>query len=136
MPAVEIIEAARAPLDGVDGVLMVVAAEDQLRTEVGEGVEGLLGVGEPVAARELAPYGVVVDHHDAGGVGGGVLEGLPHAHHVSVFDLPYNPEVPEAAGDRTPRYAVGRVHAGDDQPRYLQRGTEIVARCASCTWST
>ena len=39
-----------APLDGVDGVLVVVAAEDQLRAEVGEGVEGLLRIGEAVAA--------------------------------------------------------------------------------------
>src|SRR5215212_300304 len=40
-----------APLDSVDGVLVVVSAEDQLGTEVGEGVEeGLLRIGEAVAA--------------------------------------------------------------------------------------
>ena len=39
-----------APLDGVDGVLVVVPAENQLGTEVGEGVEGLLRIGEAVAA--------------------------------------------------------------------------------------
>ena len=38
-----------APLDGVDGVLVVVPAENQLGTEVGEGVEGLLRIGEAVA---------------------------------------------------------------------------------------
>jgi hypothetical protein len=39
-----------APLDGVDGILVIVPAEDQLSTEVGEGVEGLLGISEAVAA--------------------------------------------------------------------------------------
>ena len=39
-----------SPLDSVDGVLVVVPAEDQLSTEVGEGVEVLLGIGEAVAA--------------------------------------------------------------------------------------
>src|SRR5919107_3190008 len=38
-----------APLDSVDGVLVVVPAEDQLSTEVGEGVEGSLRIGEAVA---------------------------------------------------------------------------------------
>jgi hypothetical protein len=38
-----------APLDSVGGVLVVVPAEDQLSTEVGEGVEGLLRIGEAVA---------------------------------------------------------------------------------------
>src|SRR5919107_1511051 len=39
-----------SPLDSVDGVLVVVSAEDQLGTEVGESVEGLLRVGKAVAA--------------------------------------------------------------------------------------
>ena len=39
-----------APLDRVDGVLVIVPAEDQLGTEVGEGVESLLRIGEAVAA--------------------------------------------------------------------------------------
>jgi hypothetical protein len=39
-----------APLDSVDGVQVVVPAEDQLGTEVGESVEGLLCIGEAVAA--------------------------------------------------------------------------------------
>ena len=38
-----------APLDSVDGVLVVVPGEDQLSTEVGEGVEGSLRIGEAVA---------------------------------------------------------------------------------------
>ena len=39
-----------APLDSMDGVQVVVPAEDQLGTEVGEGVEGLFRIGETVAA--------------------------------------------------------------------------------------
>ena len=39
-----------APLYSVDGVLVIVSAEDQLGTEVGEGVESLLRIGEAVAA--------------------------------------------------------------------------------------
>ena len=39
-----------APLDSVDGVLVVVPAEDQLSAQVREGVEGLLRVGKAVAA--------------------------------------------------------------------------------------
>ena len=38
------------PLDGVDGVLVIVPAQDQLGTEIGEDVEGLLRIGEAVAA--------------------------------------------------------------------------------------
>src|SRR5215208_5542095 len=67
-------EAVRAALDGVYGVQVVVAAEDQPRAEVGEGGEGLLRVGEAVAAGGLAPYGGVVKQHDAGRGGVGVLE--------------------------------------------------------------
>src|SRR5918997_273149 len=119
-------EAVHALLDGVYGVLVVVAAEDQLRAEVGEGVEGLLRVGQAVAAGELAPYGVVVDHHDAGRVGGGVVEGFPETQHVGVLDVPYNPQVPEAARDRTPRDAVGRVDAGDDRAGDLQGGAQLL----------
>ena len=58
-------------------------------------------------------------------VGGGVLEDLPHTHHVGVSDLAYNAEVPQAAGDRTPRDAVGRVYTRDDHPGYLQRRTQV-----------
>ena len=54
-----------------------------------------------------------------------MLEDLPYTHHVSVFDLAYNTEVPQAAGDRTPRDAVGRVHTRDDHPGYLQRRTQV-----------
>src|SRR5918994_983040 len=79
-----------ALLDGVDGVLVVVPAEDQLRT------------------------------------GGGVLEDLPHTHHVGMPDLSYNAEVPQAAGDGTPCDAVGRVYAGDDCSGYLQRRTQVI----------
>jgi hypothetical protein len=39
-----------ALLDSVNGVLVVMPAEDQLGTEIGEGVEGLLRIGEAVAA--------------------------------------------------------------------------------------
>src|SRR5215207_2890730 len=119
-------QAARPPLDGVDGILVVVPAQDQLSTQVGEGVQGLLRVGEAVAARQLAPYGVVVDHDDAGGVGGGVRERLPHAHYVRVLDLTDNAEVSEAARDRTARDAVGGVHAGDDRARYFERRAQLV----------
>src|SRR4051812_19998696 len=49
-----------------------------------------------------------------------------HAHHVGVFDLADNAEVPEAARDRTARYAVGRVDPGDDRTRYLERWSQIV----------
>src|SRR5215210_7077964 len=66
-----------------------------------------------------------MDHHDAGCVGGGVLENIPDTHHVGVFDLAYNAEVPEAAGDRTTRNAVGRIHGGDDHPRYLERRAQV-----------
>src|SRR5215213_7065928 len=67
----------------------------------------------------------MVHHHDAGRVGGGMLEDLPHTHHVSVFDLAYNAEIPQAAGERTPRDAVGRVYTRDDHPGYLQGRTQV-----------
>src|SRR5215210_1216449 len=68
----------------------------------------------------------MVDHHDACGVRGGVLEDLPHPHHVGVFDLAYNAEVTKAAGDRTPRDAVGRVYTSDDYTGNLQRRTQVI----------
>src|SRR3712207_2645642 len=119
-------EAVDAPLDVVDGLQVVVAAEDKLGTEVGEGVEGLLGVGETVAARELAPYGVVVDHDDAGSVGGGALEGSLHALDIRVLDVPDHTEIPKAPGDRASRDAVGRVEARYDRTRHLQGGAEVI----------
>ena len=79
-----------APLDVVDGLQVVVAAEDQLGAQRCEGVERRLGV-EPVAARELAADGVVVDHDDAGGLQGGVLEGFPDALDIRVPDVPITP---------------------------------------------
>src|SRR5215212_2206871 len=119
-------EAVDSPLDGVNGVQVVMAAEDQLGTEVGEGVEGLLGVGEPVATRELAPYGVVVDHDYTGGVGGGVPEGLPYVLDVCSPDVPDHAEVPEAPGDRTARDAVGRIEARNHHPRHLQGRAQVL----------
>src|SRR5919107_1235965 len=53
-------QAVDAPLDVVDGLQVVVAAEDELGTELGEGVEGGLGGCGPAAPRERAPYGGVV----------------------------------------------------------------------------
>src|SRR5215210_163668 len=119
-------QTAGAPIDGVDGVLVIVPAEDQLRTEVGEGVEGLLRVGDAVASGEFAPYGIVVHHHDAAGVGSGVLEDPLHTCDVSVFDLSYHTEVTKAAGDGTPRDTVGRVYTRNDRPRHLQRRTQVL----------
>ena len=56
-----------------------------------------------------------------------MFEDLPHTHHVGVSDLANNAEVPQAAGDRTPRDAVGRVYARDDHP--LQRRTQFFEMC-------
>src|ERR687898_3152693 len=116
-----------APLDGVDGLQVVVAAENELGAELGEGVEGGLRVGETVAARELAPYRVVVDHDDSGGVGGGALEGLPHALDVRMLDVPDHAEILEAFGDGAPRDTVGSIQARDHRPRHLQGGGQILA---------
>src|SRR5919199_4482674 len=108
-------EAVDTPLDVVDGLQVIMAAEDQLGAQRREGVEGLLGVGEPVAARELAPYGVVVDHDDAGGVGGSLLEDFPYAFDVLSLDVSDHAEVPKAPGDRAAGDAVGSVEARDDR---------------------
>ena len=108
------------------GLQVVVAAEDELGAQRCEGVEGLRRVGEAVASGELAPDGVVVDHDHAGGVGGGGVEGGPGQLDVGVLDVPDHAEVPEASRYRAPRYAVGRVQAGDDRPRNLERAAEIL----------
>src|SRR5919202_2314352 len=118
-------EAVDTPLDVVDGLQVIMAAEDQLGAQRREGVEGLLGVGEPVAARELAPYGVVVDHDDAGGVRGGLREDFSQALDIRVLYVPDHAEIPEAPGDRATRDTVGRVEARDDRPLYLQGRAQV-----------
>src|ERR671932_697363 len=64
-------EARGALLDGVDGLLVVMTAEDQLGSQRRKGPQCLLRVGEPVAAGGLALYGVVVDHDHPGGIWSG-----------------------------------------------------------------
>ena len=55
-----------------------------------------------------------------------MLEDPLHTRDVGVFDLSYNAEVTQAAGDGTPRDAVCRVYAGDDDPWYFQGRTQVL----------
>src|SRR3982751_5042583 len=104
---------------------MVVTTEDQLGSQRREGGQSLLRVGEPMAAGGLALYGVVVDHDYPGGARIRLREGLLGLHEVSVLDVPYNAEVPQATRERAARDAVRGVATGDHRPRYLQRRAEL-----------
>src|SRR5215218_25471 len=78
-----------------------------------------------MAAGGRAPYGIVVDHDYSGGLRPCVLEGLLDLLEVALVDVPYHPEVPEAAGERPARDAMCGVAPGDYRPRHLQGRVEL-----------